>query len=78
MEQHMKRANELASDHWGYIYSLLAAHQINQGTIDIVRFHYLSAFVHGYKHAIEDNLADVNPATTEPMVNAEAVYGGGS
>ena len=48
------RARKLANDHWGYIAQLLEAHDESSDTIEICRFHYVEAFVHGYKHALED------------------------
>lgn len=47
-------AKELAEAHWGYVESLLTAHQVKAELIDNAKFHYISAFVHGYKHAVED------------------------
>lgn len=48
-----KTAKELADAHWSYIHDLLSAHGIGSGLTDICRFHYVSAFVHGFKHGIE-------------------------
>jgi hypothetical protein len=51
------RAKQLASDHWnGYIKGLLEAYGGEHG-INLSRIHgynYITAFAHGYKHAVED------------------------
>ena len=40
----------LAEDHWEFIKSVLANHGVVDGDIDMIEFHYITAFVHGYKH----------------------------
>jgi len=42
---------EDAEAHWSYIESLLEAH----GHTDLaaIKFHYVSAFTHGFKHGVE-------------------------
>lgn len=51
----MNRAEELAEDHWNdYVLPLLEAHMVTAVEIQVSRFHYKSAFVHGYKHAMQD------------------------
>jgi hypothetical protein len=52
---------ELADAHWSYIESLLATHNNSPEEIDVIGFHYKTAFIHGYKHAVED----LNVHTTE-------------
>ena len=42
--------NKLAQDHWNYIKSLLEAHAVDEYEIDVIGFHYRTAFIHGYKH----------------------------
>jgi len=54
----MKRANKLAEAHWAYIEALLSAHEQGEPVLNMVKFHYVSAFEHGYKHALEDVLED--------------------
>ena len=44
---------ELAEAHWGYSNELLLTHGIPKEETDIIGFHYVSAFLHGYKHAKE-------------------------
>lgn len=48
------RSETLAKDHWGYIKSLMETHRVDENTINTMGFHYVTAFVHGYKHAQED------------------------
>jgi len=45
---------KLADDHWAYIRDLLLAHNVGDYTVNIIGFHYRSAFKHGYKHGQED------------------------
>lgn len=45
---------ELAAAHWGYVKSTLLAHGITAEDLVTAEHHYLSAFIHGYKHAVED------------------------
>jgi len=44
---------KLINDHWGYVQSLLDAHNISDIQIHIARYHYTTAFEHGFKHALE-------------------------
>lgn len=48
------RAKELADAHWQYIESLLKAHKVLSLDIEIVGFHYRTAFIHGHGHGVED------------------------
>jgi len=47
-------ATELADAHWSYVEELLMAHQVQAQKVDEAKFHYKSAFIHGYKHAMEE------------------------
>lgn len=47
----MKEPEELAEDHWKYIERLLEMHGEDDEVVDKIGFHYVSAFVHGFKHA---------------------------
>ena len=49
------RAEELATAHAGYIRSVLEVSGVPESTIDQCMFHYKTAFVHGYKHGVEDS-----------------------
>ena len=53
------RAKQLSREHWAYIRRLLKAHKLSAFIIKLIGFHYRTAFIHGYKHAIEDYLEDV-------------------
>lgn len=45
---------KLAEEHWrNYIEELVEAHEKDKSVIPIVKFHYISAFTHGYKHGQE-------------------------
>lgn len=44
----------LADAHWEYVEKLIEAHGADQATREVAGFHYKSAFIHGYKHGIED------------------------
>jgi len=46
-------ATKLAAAHWQYIEETLLAHKIGTYDIDLARYHYCSAFIHGFKHGIE-------------------------
>lgn len=48
-----KTSKQLADEHWEYIEALLKAHE-EEYNIKQIEFHYKSAFIHGYKHAIEE------------------------
>jgi len=45
---------ELAANHWAWVADMLASHNVPVKDIDICGYHYQTAFVHGYKHAIQD------------------------
>ena len=44
----------LASEHWAYVESVLRAHQVHGTVVDVCGHHYRTAFIHGYKHAMEE------------------------
>ena len=46
-------ARNLSEAHWNYIYDLLMRHDIDDDVIDIVDFHYRTAFEHGFGHGAE-------------------------
>lgn len=48
------KAKQLACEHWAYIKQLLLTHGVPIEQVNIIGFHYKSAFVHGYKHGQED------------------------
>ena len=49
----IKRAAKLAKQHAKYIRDLLSAHGEEDEKIELIIFHYQSAFVHGWKHGVE-------------------------
>lgn len=49
-KEQLTKAEKLVSDHWAYVLATLAAHNIQPGVIEVVRHHYTSAMLHGYKH----------------------------
>lgn len=53
MSKSQKSSEELAEDHWGYIKELLLTHNEDDISIERIGFHYKTAFIHGYKHAME-------------------------
>jgi len=46
------KSKELAEAHWSYIEALLQANNVLPSKSD--KFHYKSAFIHGYKHGRTD------------------------
>jgi len=50
----LERAKELAKAHWHFIHGLLIAHNTRAEEVLRIKFHYQSALIHGYKHALED------------------------
>lgn len=48
---------KLINDHWEYIKALLVAHEEPESTINMIEFHYRTAFEHGWKHYREWYLA---------------------
>ena len=47
-----KEVEKLAKAHWSYIAKLLENH--GERDIDKIKFHYITAFIHGYKHCKEE------------------------
>ena len=46
-----KYVEKLAEEHWSYVEKVLVVAGEDELTIAKIRFHYISAFIHGYKHA---------------------------
>jgi hypothetical protein len=66
-------ARQLANDHWDkYVGPMLATHGTPSNVLILCEFHYKSAFIHGYKHAVEDGRA----VSAAAMAN-EAASGNG-
>jgi len=45
---------ELGEQHWNYIENLLKVHGEDESVIEKIKFHYIQAMKHGYKHGIND------------------------
>lgn len=43
----------LAREHWSYVEGILIAHKASSEVLFACRYHYITAFEHGYKHAME-------------------------
>jgi len=63
----MDRVKKLSQAHVGYIENLVKAHGASEEIVKIVSFHYVTAFEHGYKHALEDAI-DNNQKAFEPQL----------
>ena len=46
---------KLATAHWSYVSGILAAHGVEPDSLllNACKYHYLTAFEHGWKHAVE-------------------------
>jgi len=49
-----KRGTALGEKHWGYIEKLLKVHNEDEKVIEKIKFHYIQAMKHGYKHGVND------------------------
>ena len=58
---------ELANKHWGYVKSVLSAHDVDPKSIELAAHHYIQAFIHGYKHGAKD-LIDIYDNPTKKGV----------
>lgn len=45
---------KLSNEHWLYVKSVLKTHKIKSDIMNIIEFHYKTAFIHGYKHGVEN------------------------
>ena len=45
----------LAAMHWRYVEKILRTHGEQESIIEKCRVHYISALIHGWKHAKEDS-----------------------
>lgn len=52
----MKTAEEVAAEHWAYIKKMLIVHGQNEVDVETIGFHYKSAFIHGWKHGVEESI----------------------
>lgn len=44
---------KVAEQHWEYIKTLLRIHGLEGDVLEIIGFHYKTAFIHGWKHGCE-------------------------
>ncbi len=52
---------KLAKEHWDYVKELINVHTLlDEETLAMLRFHYITAFIHGYKHAIDERKESSN------------------
>jgi hypothetical protein len=49
-----EKSEALAKAHWGYVESVLLTHGLNSLFVKDIGFHYQTAFIHGYKHGVQD------------------------
>lgn len=54
-EMMMEKAKKLADAHWSYVRDMLLAHDEDSDIIEKCGFHYRTAFIHGFKHGVEDD-----------------------
>lgn len=60
----MSEVKKLAGQHWSYIQDLLLSHGESGDVITKIKFHYTTAFEHGYKHAMEDVQSELQKEKT--------------
>jgi hypothetical protein len=51
-----EKGKQLGEQHWDYIESLLRVHGEDDKTIEKIKFHYIQAMKHGYKHGIGESI----------------------
>lgn len=52
-ERYATEVERLALAHWSYVDGILIAHGQHSDILATCRYHYLTAFEHGWKHAME-------------------------
>lgn len=52
-QQNLK-LQEMIDSHWKYIAGVLKVHNESEDVIETCKYHYKSAFQHGWKHAMEE------------------------
>jgi len=55
----MQTIRKLADDHWEYIEEVLRLEGVEEERIDRTGFYYKTAFIHGYKHGIDNSVPDL-------------------
>lgn len=54
-EEFIKKAKQLADEHWSYVEGLLNYHNEDEAIIKKIGFHYRTAMIHGYKHGLDES-----------------------
>jgi len=49
---------KLAWAHWSYIEKILKTARVNVKELESIKIHYTTAFIHGYKHGVEDTTSN--------------------
>ena len=49
---------KLVEAHWKYIEGMLKVHGEMEDMIKVIGYHYKTAFIHGYKHGVEEALSE--------------------
>ena len=56
----MEGAEKLANDHWSYVEQVITIGNKTEwdksakNILNVIKFHYISAFIHGFKHGVEE------------------------
>lgn len=54
MNEVSEKGNKIGETHWEYIEKLLRVHGEDDKVIEKIKFHYIQAMKHGYKHGLSD------------------------
>ena len=57
---------KLINNHWAYVKDVLEAHGTVPEDVKLAEFHYKTAFMHGYKHALEADKTNIDPEDIDP------------
>lgn len=58
-----EEGTKLGEAHWSYIEKVLRIHGEDEKVIEKIKFHYIQAMKHGYKHGRVDNVMDRREVT---------------
>ena len=72
----MNDPETLSKAHWSYVASVLKAHGESEEVIKKCGHHYITAFVHGWKHAKED-VEELFPGTMDALMKLGNDHGNG-
>jgi hypothetical protein len=56
---HPVPVRDLAKTHCDHIAAILNVHQVKPEIVEVVRFHYTEAFIHGFEHGRHDDADSV-------------------